>query len=101
VHIKRVFAASFAAVVLAAVAVGSASAGEVTGKGGPTPVAEYVMKSICAFSGYNDGEPPPGRTAAHVQSWGQETKEAREFLASIGLHPGDACNGHRGLLASE
>jgi len=27
----------------------------------------------------------------HVQAWGQLDQEVRAFLASIGLHPGDAC----------
>ena len=82
---------------------GTALAGEVTGNGKPTPVNNYVMKSICAFSGQNDFEPPEevGRTAAHVQSWGQITKADRTFLATIGFHPGDACNGHSGELAGE
>jgi hypothetical protein len=85
--------------MLTALSVGSALAGEVTGNGDPTPIQDYRAKSICAFSGQNDGEPPPGRTAAHVQNWGQETKEMRAFFISIGFHPGDACNGHTGLLA--
>lgn len=96
---RRFTLAIASALVLLGLTVGSALAGEVTGNGDPTPVKEYRMKSICAFSGLNDGEPPEGRTAAHVQNWGQETFEARAFLTSIGFHPGAACNGHSGLLA--
>ena len=87
------------ATLLVSLSVGSVLAGEVTGNGKPTPVNGYVMKSICAFSGQNDGNPPPGRTAAHVQSWGQIPKATRDAMALEGFHPGDACNGHSGFLA--
>jgi hypothetical protein len=69
---------------------GVASAGEVTGSGKPKTVQ---ANSICAYSGLedNDGEfVEPGVT----QNWGQIPKEVRAFLASIGLSPGTACNGH-------
>ena len=99
VRFKSLFVAAICGVVVAAVGAGSAFAGEVTGKGDRTPVADYVMKSICAFSGQNDGEPPPGRTAEHVQNWGQTPKEERDVIATEGFHPGDACNGHTGFLA--
>jgi hypothetical protein len=85
--------------LLASLSVGSVMAGEITGSGEPTPVAGFVARSICSFSGYNDGEPPPGRTAAHVQSWGQIPKVVRDEIALHGEHPGDACNGHTGFLA--
>ncbi len=74
-------------------------AGEVTGNGKPTPINAYRANSICAFSGQNDGNPPPGRTAAHVQNWGQIPKATRDAIALEGFHPGDACNGHSGFLA--
>ena len=74
-------------------------AGEVTGNGDPTPIKSYVANSICSFSGLNDANPPPGRTAAHVQSWGQISKVDRDSLTTEGSHPGDACNGHTGWLA--
>jgi len=90
-----------AATLLASLSVGAALAGEVTGNGDPTPIAGYQANSICSFSGRNDGEPPPGRTAEHVQNWGQITKEDRDFLTTIGFHPGDACNGHTGFLTEE
>ena len=35
---------------------GSAFAGEVNGKGEPTPIKRGVAKSACAFSGLEDGE---------------------------------------------
>jgi hypothetical protein len=34
-----------------------------------------------------------------VQNWGQIPKEVRDFIATQGEHPGDACNGHTGFLA--
>lgn len=87
------------AVLLAGVSVASALAGEVTGKGDPTPINEGRANSICSFSGLNDGNPPPGRTAAHVQNWGQIPKVERDAMALEGFHPGDACNGHTGFFS--
>ncbi len=93
---KSWVAAALCGVAVAGVGAGSAFAGEVNGNGDPTPIRTQA-NSICAFSGQNDGDPPPGRTAAHVQSWGQipkEGPEGRDFLTSIGSNPGRACNGH-------
>jgi hypothetical protein len=98
-RIKSLSAAALCGVVVGAVGAGSAFGGEVTGKGKPTPIAEYRAASICSFSGQNDGEPPPGRNAEHVQNWGQIPKEVRDAIALEGEHPGDACNGHTGFLA--
>ena len=95
---KSLLAAALLAVVVAALGAGSAFAGEVTGNGKPTAGPAHA-NSICVFSGQNDGEPPPGRTAEHVQSWGQIPKEGRDALATEGSHPGNACNGHTGFLA--
>jgi hypothetical protein len=95
---RSLLAAALAAVVVAAVGAGSAFAGEVTGNGKATAAPAHT-NSICAFSGRNDGEPPPGRTAEHVQNWGQIPKEVRDFIATQGEHPGDACNGHTGFLS--
>jgi hypothetical protein len=95
---KSMLAAALCAVAVAAVGAGSAFAGEVTGNGKPTAAPAHAI-SICAFSGQNDGIPPPGRTAAHVQSWGQIPKQVRDILRTEGSHPGDACNGHTGFLA--
>jgi hypothetical protein len=105
--LKSLFVACVCGATCAGFAAGSAYAGEATGKPGggkTTPVANYVMHSICAFSGQNperfldpsDPDFEPGR----VQSWGVIPKADREFLATIGLHPGDACNGHTGELVS-
>ena len=97
-RLKRRRAVGVATLAAAVVAVGAspAFAGEVNGNGDPTPIRTQA-KSICAFSGQNDGEPPAGRTAAHVQNWGQIPKRGpggRDFLTSIGSNPGQACNGH-------
>lgn len=93
------------ATLLIGLTASAALAGEVTGTGEPTPVKSYVMHSICAFSGLNDGNPPAGRTAAHVQNWGQIPKEVRDELTENpgpeGAHPSVGCNGHSGFLAGE
>lgn len=52
--------------------------------------------SICAFSGQNDtysGNPdvPDHDGFFRTQNWGQVDPGTREFLGSIGLHPGDSC----------
>ena len=91
-RVKSVLAAAFCVSAVAAVGAGPAFAGEVTGNGDPT-AAPANANSICAFSGQNDGEPPPGRTA-DVQSWGQIPKAGRDALRAEGSAPGDACNGH-------
>jgi hypothetical protein len=101
---RSLLAAAACAAVVAAVGAGPALAGEVTGNGKLTPIgaapdAAPHASSICSFSGQNDGEPPVGRTAEHVQNWGQTTKADRDFLATIGFHPGDSCNGHSGFFA--
>ena len=87
-----------AATLVVGLTAGAALAGEVTGKGDPTPIQSGQANSICSFSGYNDGHPPPGRTAAHVQSWGQIPKDVRDAIAAE-EHPGIACNGHSGFFA--
>jgi len=87
------------ATLVASLSAGAVLAGEITGNGEPTPISDERAASICSFSGYNDGEPPPGRTAEHVQNWGQIEKVDRDFLTTIGAHPGDSCNGHTGFFA--
>jgi hypothetical protein len=103
--VRSFLAVALCAAVVAAMAAGSAFAGEVTGNGKLTPIgavpdtAPPHASSICSFSGQNDGEPPAGRTAEHVQNWGQTPKEERDFLSTIGFHPGDSCNGHSGFFS--
>jgi hypothetical protein len=102
---SRIGVAVGSAMLLIALSAGSVLAGEVTGNGDPTPVNGYVMNSICAFSGQNDGNPPPGRTAAHVQNWGQIPKAVRDEITlhptEEAAHPSLACNGHSGALSGE
>jgi len=70
-----------------------ASAGEVDGKGNPVPGGENG-RSECSYSGQQDDpEADEGFFRGdRVQSWGQIPKMARDFLRTIGMHPGDACN---------
>jgi hypothetical protein len=73
----------------------SAVAGEITGNGkwiAGSPDAPLKGKSECAFSGQQDDPNEPGFKGAIAQSWGQIPKAARDFLTSIGLNPGIACN---------
>ena len=76
-----------AALMVMAMALGAsaASAGEVTGNGDITG-APSNANSICAFSGQNDGNDPPGR----VQSFGQDVKNG---LSPQDFNPGDICQG--------
>ena len=89
---------------------GIASAGEITGNGKLLHVTDSKWgtglhaRSFCAFSGQEDmqffyddeeqfpkAEPTKG-DPAHAQSWGQIPKADRDFLTTIGLNPGNACN---------
>ncbi len=78
---------------------GAAFAGEITGNGKSLKNDDGTLngRSACAFSGLNDtytGDPeePDEDGFFRTQSWGQLSKETKEFLGSIGLHPGMACN---------
>ena len=86
---SRVMLASAAA---ALAAFGTPSlAGEVTGKG---VQVDANGRSICKFSGQNDGEDPPGR----VQSYGQDVvadlADPTDFDPDdpFSLHPGWFCS---------
>lgn len=77
---------------------GISIAGEVTGNGKDLKIAPHTLHgaSICAFSGLNDtysGDPdvPDEDGFTRTQSWGQLDQEVREFLGTVGAHPGDAC----------
>lgn len=94
----RTLATVAATVILSAMATPS-YAGEITGNGKSLKQDDGTLHgaSICAFSGINDnftGEKdmePDEDGFTRVQSWGQLDQEVRAFLATIGLHPGDAC----------
>jgi hypothetical protein len=102
------FAIAFGTALLtASIGASSVLAGEVTGppgEGTHTPIGAAPddaphARSICSFSGLDDGEDAPGRTAEHVQSWGQIPKLGlfgRDHLRTLGVSPGDLCNGHTG-----
>lgn len=71
----------------------TAVAGEVDGKGNPVPGGANG-KSECSYSGQQDDpvEDAGFFRGDRVQSWGQIPKMLRDFLSSIGMHPGEACN---------
>lgn len=78
-------------------------AGEITGNGKSLKNADGTLngKSICAFSGLNDsysGDPtiPDEDGFYRTQAWGQLPKDVRDFLTSMGMDPGMACNPNTG-----
>lgn len=92
-------------------------AGEITGNGKSLKTDEgkwetgLFGRSFCAYSGQEDlqfedeqGNPLPEPTKGepgHAQSWGQIPKEFRDFLTTVGAHPGTACNPIKGSLIEE
>lgn len=104
VKTPRLVLALVGAALLLSLTAGAALAGEITGNG---KLLTVNGRSECAFSGQEDlqwfeddfqsapkAEPTRG-DPGHAQSWGQIPKEFRDFLASVGAHPGDACNPHK------
>ena len=97
----RLFLATGTVAALLAFSAGSALAGEVTGNGKLKTVQGH---SFCAYSGQEDLqwfttdddtvrlENPVKGFPNHSQNWGQNSKEQRAFLTSIGFNPGIACN---------
>jgi hypothetical protein len=89
-----------AVMLLSALTTTTVLAGEITGNG---KLKDVNGRSECAFSGQEDLQwyfddantmPKPEATRGvpgHSQSWGQ-AKPAWDFLISLGLHPGHACN---------
>ena len=78
-------------------------AGEITGNGKSLKNADGLLngRSACAFSGLNDsysGDPtiPDEDGFFRTQAWGQLPKDIRDFLTSIGMDPGVACNPNTG-----
>jgi hypothetical protein len=103
---KLIAAAAVAGLVM--MGGGNAFAGEVTGKGKPTPVASpesggrFVAGSICAFNGLDDGsETGNAVTPGVVQSFGflvagmvKEAGGAGSFAHEIHDEgPGSSCHG--------
>lgn len=66
-------------------------AGEVTGTG--TQV-DANGRSICKFSGQNDGEDPPGRTQSYGQDVQADRADPTEFDPDdpFSVHPGWFCD---------
>jgi hypothetical protein len=105
---KRFGVAVSVAAVALSLSAGAAFGGEVTGKGTPLWTSggwedeHHTLHgaSACAFSGQEDTQfeasPDYDPDAGHAQSWGQIPKVFRDFLATIGAHPGDACNPSKG-----
>ena len=103
-HLLTVPAAAGALVIIG---MSPAFAGEAQGNSSAGNINETGMRghanSICGFSGQNperflDPSDPnfePGR----VQNWGHVPRDLRPILAAAGESPGDACNGHSGILA--
>ena len=84
---------SVAALLLVGV---GAQAGEITGNGKSLKNENGTLngRSACAFSGQQD-DPIADEgvfRGDRVQNWGQIPKAVRDFLRTIGLHPGDSCN---------
>jgi hypothetical protein len=71
-----------------------AFAGEITGNGKSLKNDDGTLngKSLCAFSGREDAPESGDFKSAIAQAWGQLPKAARDFLTSIGMNPGIACN---------
>jgi hypothetical protein len=98
---SRLVVALGATVALLGIGTGAVFAGEITGNGTLKPVNG---RSSCAFSGQQDLQwffddldtlPKPVVTRgdpSHAQSWGQIDKATRDFLTTIGMNPGIACN---------
>jgi hypothetical protein len=98
-RLRTVLGTTAATLLLLGAGVGSAQAGEVTGKGGDTQGPAHA-NSICVFSGLADGgEGEPAGPGAPPQNWGQIPKAERDILTQEGAQPGDSCNGHTGFLA--
>jgi hypothetical protein len=92
---RRKFAAAACAALIATLGAGSALAGEVQGPPGadnqpgtPTPIADGVAASECAFSGLNDYQ--QGHTARITQNYGTNIQLGLD--PAIFGFPGTGCN---------
>ena len=102
--LRRIVAAVGATALIAVLGANIAFAGEITGNGKTLHVENSKWgtglhaRSVCAFSGQEDLQFETGGSKGvpgHAQSWGQIPKTGpmgRDFLTSIGLNPGRACN---------
>lgn len=97
---KRVIQALGAALLLLSLSAGSALAGEVTGKGGPT-AGPRNANSICVFSGQNDDPGAalvldfsiaPNGPGGRTQNWGQLVSKFG-IPGNAEFNPGASCRG--------
>ncbi|MEO5577562.1 MAG: hypothetical protein ABIR25_00740 [Sphingomicrobium sp.] len=92
IYLKTLFFICASALIFGLGAV-PAIAGEVTGNGKDIDVNG---RSICAFSGQNDGNPPPGRTQSFGQNVSNDRLDPRnfdpDFEGPFHPYPGWACN---------
>ena len=99
-RIRRLGVAISAAAIVMSLGASAVFAGEITGNGKSLKIDDgkwgtgLHARSFCAYSGQEDLQfgPDADPNAGHAQSWGQIPKEFRDFLATIGAHPGMACN---------
>jgi hypothetical protein len=72
----------------------AALAGEITGNGKSLKNDDGTLngKSACAFSGREDDPDSGDFRSTLAQSWGLLPKPVRDFLKSVGMHPGGSCN---------
>jgi len=97
-HATRAAVAATASLALMAMAPAAALAGERAGNGQPTPIHHHVASSECSFSGLedqdldHDGDFDAPVVPGVVSNWGVIPKAERDFLATLGYHPGNACN---------
>ena len=78
--------AAFALLVVV-VPAGAVTDGELDGNGHP-----YVGLMVAQDAKGNPLENPTKGEPAHAQTWGLIPKAERDFLTSIGVNPGNACN---------
>lgn len=100
--VTRLGAAATVVALVVGMSTSAVFAGEVTGNGKSLKVdgggkwgTGLHSRSVCAFSGQEDDQFLEGGSKgvpAHAQSWGQIPKAARDFIATLGFHPGMACN---------
>jgi len=100
---RRLWAAALTATIVLSLGASTVFAGEITGNGKSLQMPYEDSKwgtglharSECAYSGQEDLQFADGGSKgdpAHAQSWGQIPKDFRDFLTSIGVNPGVACN---------
>ena len=99
-RVTRIATAVSAAALVLSLGAGAALGGEITGNGKSLKIEGSKWgtglhgRSFCAYSGQEDLQfgPDADPNAGHAQSWGQIPTADRDFLATIGAHPGQACN---------